>query len=119
MEPRHVRRHRGVHARCGRAGRVVREEPRFRSSRRAAASGSRRVPGLRPVAFETITTQGWSQRVAFCLPEAESAMSRRAALTELGPDNEALRAQDRGAVLFDLGLGVLQVDCCIRTRSGS
>src|SRR5882724_9776530 len=72
-------------------------------------------PGLRPIAFETVTTQGWSQRVAFCLPEAECAMSRRTVLTELGPDAHALRAQDRDAVLFDLGLGVLQVDCCIRT----
>lgn len=71
-------------------------------------------PDLRPVAFETISTQAWSQRVAFCLPQAASAMNRRKVLTELGPDNEALRAQDRSAVLFDLGLGVLQVDCCIR-----
>src|SRR5436190_6222581 len=72
-------------------------------------------PELRPVAFETISTQAWSQRVAFCLPQAASAMYQRKVLTEVGPDNEALRAQDRGAVLFDLGLGVLQVDCCIRT----
>lgn len=73
--------------------------------------------GLRPIAFETITTHAWSQRVAFCLPEGKAAMSRRAALTELGPDAQALRAQDRGAILFDLGLGVLQVDCCIRTAN--
>jgi hypothetical protein len=72
-------------------------------------------PDLRPIAFETITTSAWSQRVAFCLPEAASAMRRRAALTELGPDEQALRAQDRDAVLFDLGLGVHQVDCCVRT----
>jgi hypothetical protein len=72
-------------------------------------------PELRPVAFETVTTQAWSQRVAFCLPQAASAMRQRSALTELGPDHEALRAEDRGAVLFDLGLDVLQVDCCIRT----
>ena len=71
--------------------------------------------GLRPFAFETVTTHAWSQRVAFCLPEARAAMSRRAALTELGPDRQALRPQDRGAILFDLGLGVLQADCCIRT----
>jgi len=71
--------------------------------------------GLRPIAFETITTQAWSQRVAFCMPQELSATNRRAALTELGPDAQALRAQDRGAVLFDLGLDVLQVDCCIRT----
>ena len=70
--------------------------------------------GLRPFAFETITTHAWSQRVAFCLPEARAAMSRRAVLTELGPDRQALRAQDRGAILFDLGLGVLQADCCVR-----
>src|SRR3954466_4526863 len=67
-------------------------------------------PGLRPIAFETITTQAWSQRVAFCLPEAESAMNRRTVLTELGPDPEALRPQDRDAVRFDLGLGAAQVD---------
>jgi hypothetical protein len=71
--------------------------------------------GLRPIAFETITTHAWSQRVAFCLPEARAAMSRRTVLTELGPDTQALRVQDRGAILFDLGLGALQVDCHIRT----
>ena len=75
--------------------------------------------GLRPIAFETITTQSWSQRVAFCLPEGESTTSRRTVLTELGPDAQALRAQDRGGVLFDLGLGLLQVDCCIRTSDAA
>jgi len=40
-------------------------------------------------------------------------------LTELGPDAQALRAQDRGGVLFDLGLGLLQVDCCIRTSDAA
>jgi len=76
-------------------------------------------PGLRPIAFETVTTQSWSQRVAFCLSERESTTSRRTVLTELGPDAQALRAQDRGGVLFDLGLGVLQVDCCIRTSDAA
>src|SRR5882724_3630838 len=64
---------------------------------------------MRAVAFETITTQSWSQRVAFCLPEAQSAMGKRAVLTELAPDARALRAQDRDALLFDLGLGAAQV----------
>src|SRR5436190_1353833 len=50
-------------------------------------------PDLRPVAFETVTTQGWSQRVAFCLAEADSAMNRRDVLTEVGTDPRALRAQ--------------------------
>ena len=70
--------------------------------------------GLRPIAFETVTTQAWSQRVAFCLPERESAMGQRAVLTEIGPDTQALRAEDRGAIVFDLGLDVLQVDACVR-----
>jgi hypothetical protein len=69
---------------------------------------------LRPVAFETITTQAWSQRVALCLPERVAAMGQRIALTELGPDKYALREQDRGAILFDLGLDALQVDACVR-----
>lgn len=32
---------------------------------------------MRAVAFETITAQSWGQRVAFCLPPAQSAMSKR------------------------------------------
>jgi hypothetical protein len=69
---------------------------------------------MRPFAFETTTKDSWNHRVALCLPEARCAMSQRAVLTELGPDTEALREQDRSAVLFDLGLGALQVDCCVR-----
>jgi hypothetical protein len=70
---------------------------------------------LCPIAFETITASAWSQRVAFCLPEAGSAMNRREVLTEIGPDRGALRPQERDALLFDLGLGVHQVDCCVRS----
>jgi hypothetical protein len=72
-------------------------------------------PDVRLVAFETVTTQAWSQRVALCLADRTAAMGQRAALTELGPDKQALRAQDRTAILFDLGLDALQVDACVRT----
>src|SRR5262245_66159348 len=41
-------------------------------------------------------------------------MDQRKVLTELGPDREALREQHREATLFDLGLGALQVDVCVR-----
>lgn len=70
---------------------------------------------LRPIAAETLTRQSWSQRLALCLPRQACAMSRRTVLTEIGPDGQALRAEDRAAVLFDLGLGALQVDACVRT----
>jgi hypothetical protein len=69
---------------------------------------------LRPVAFETTTKDSWSSRVALCLPEDRCGMSRRSVLTELGPDDGALREQDRDSILFDLGIDALQADLCIR-----
>jgi hypothetical protein len=73
------------------------------------------APGLRPIASESPTTESWSHRIALCLPQEACAMSRRTVLTEIGPDHGALRAEDRNAVLFDLGLGALQVDVCVRS----
>ncbi len=72
------------------------------------------LPELRLFASENPTRESWSHRVAFCLGEDRCAMGRRGVLTELGPDTEALREQDRGATLFDLGLDAPQVDACIR-----
>ena len=104
---------------AGEPAELVREDPTAAVVTPRGGIRLQALPGLKPVAFETITTQSWSQRVAFCLPECESTTSRRTVLTELGPDAQALRAQDRGGVLFDLGLGVLQVDCCIRTSDAA
>jgi hypothetical protein len=73
-------------------------------------------PQLRPIASESLTKESWSHRVALCLPREACAMSGRTVLTEIGPDRAALRAEDRDAILFDLGFGTLQVDVCIRTR---
>ena len=70
---------------------------------------------LRPIASESLTEQSWNQRVALCLPEGACAMNRRAVLTEIGADHGALRAEDRTAALFDLGLGTLQLDACVRS----
>jgi hypothetical protein len=68
----------------------------------------------RPFAFECITRSAWSLRVALCLPLADCAMNRRSVLTELGPDHAALTAEHRDSILFDLGLGALQADLCVR-----
>lgn len=75
------------------------------------------LAGVTPVAYETLSPKPhrWTQAVALCLPEAEAAMNRRDALTELGPDAGAIRERDRRAVLFDMGLAQPQVDFCIRT----
>jgi len=72
--------------------------------------------GLRLFASEGITRESWSQRVALCLPVVHCAMHRRGVLTEIGPDVDAIREADRGAILFDLGLDVLQADICVRIR---
>jgi hypothetical protein len=71
-------------------------------------------PQLRPFASESLTTQAWSQRVSLCMPHQLVAMNQRMELTELGPDRDAVRAEDRAGVLFDIGLGTLQIDACIR-----
>ena len=72
---------------------------------------------IRPVAHEMLSPRPhrWQQGVSLCLPDAEAAMARRSVLSELGPDAAAIRAQDRGVILFDMGLDQAQVDFCIRT----
>lgn len=73
--------------------------------------------GVRAVAYENANARSdsWSQSVALCLPEESCRMSARGVLTELGPDTDALRKEDRCDRLFDLGLGQLQVDACVRS----
>ena len=73
-------------------------------------------PDLRPVAYETAVASGWNHAVALCLPAEACAMGRRGVVTELGPDRDAARAEDRADILFDLGLDLLAVDACVRTR---
>ena len=69
---------------------------------------------LRPIAYETAVSSGWNHAIALCLPEATCAMNRRTVVTELGPDRNAARVEDRDGILFDLGLGLLAVDACVR-----
>ena len=70
------------------------------------------------VAYEGLSqrSDAWTQGIAFCLPLDSAAMGRRTVLTELGPDKEAIRENDRTAVVFDLGLGALHVDFCVRSN---
>ena len=75
--------------------------------------------GMRLFASESTTRDSWNHRIAVCLPKRQCAMNRRTALTELGPDREALREQDREGTLFDLGLGALQVDVCVRVADAN
>jgi len=72
--------------------------------------------GFRPFASESVAWQGWSHRLSLCLSSAEAAMNGRSVLTELSADVNALRVEDRGDVLFDLGLAAPHVDFCIRVK---
>ncbi|MFD1331358.1 DUF6925 family protein [Methylopila musalis] len=60
--------------------------------------------------------RSWSQHVGLGLPRKACALNRRAVLTELGPDRDAVREDDRDGVLFDLGLARLSMDALVRTR---
>ena len=84
------------------------------------ARGALRVavrPEARGVAYETLSRDGrrWQQGVAFCLPEAAGRGGRRSVLTPLGADGDAIRAEDREAQLFDMGLGARNIDFCVRS----
>ncbi|MBM3568282.1 MAG: hypothetical protein FJX46_05935 [Alphaproteobacteria bacterium] len=53
--------------------------------------------------------------IVFALPDRSDAGPRHRALTERGPDRAAARAQDRDAILFDLGLGSVPIAAAIRS----
>jgi hypothetical protein len=86
----------------------------------ATARGALRIeasPELRPVAYETISKciDSWGHGLALCLPREAARMAGRTLVTDLGPDRAALRPQDRGAILFDLGLGGASAEICVRS----
>ena len=84
-----------------------------------ARGGMRLTPidDIRPVAYELPGRHPdtWQHGLALCLPEDNCQLAGRWALTELGPDVEGLRPEDRGAILFDLGLAISHADICVRT----
>ena len=86
----------------------------------STARGALRIelaPATRAVAWEApaSATDGWTHGVALCLPRDEAGMAGRNAIAELGPDRDAVRAEDREAILFDLGLGGAAFEICVRS----
>ncbi|GAA4932556.1 hypothetical protein EV188_103748 [Actinomycetospora succinea] len=69
-----------------------------------------------PLAWERRAGDSWSQAVALCMP-ADGA--GRSVITELGPDVDALRPEDRDAVLVDLGVGAPHLAACVRTSDAA
>lgn len=71
----------------------------------------------RLLVYETPSRHAERRRteMAACLPGAAARGRSCATLTEIGRDDDALRPEDRGALLFDLGLGTASLDAMIRT----
>jgi len=90
----------------------------------ATARGAIRIDApddLRPIAYETISKciESWGHGLALCLPRERARMNGRSVITEVGPDREAVRAEDRDALLFDLGLGGASAAICVRTSNAA
>ena len=93
-------------------------EAMTRATSRGAIRIDRGVLGaVTPVAYEALSPRPhrWSHALALCLPETIARRQARKRLTPLGPDAEAIREEDRGGLLYDMGLGLTQCDFCIRT----
>ena len=73
--------------------------------------------GLEALAYEVLSAQPgpWHHGVLFTLPARDAALQARSVVTEVRPDREAIRAEDRAALLFDLGLGSDCFTFCVRT----
>jgi hypothetical protein len=73
--------------------------------------------GVQPAPYEILRRgkHHWLHGLNYCVPESAGAMAGRDVLTELGADEDALRPEDQGSILFDMGLGIPHVDVCVRT----
>ena len=74
-------------------------------------------PQARLVAHEAISRHAghWQQGLSWCLDVRLASLGEtHAVLTELGPDADALRPRDAGAILFDMGLGFSHMRACLR-----
>jgi hypothetical protein len=80
-----------------------------------------RAPEVRALAYEALSAAPgqWHHGVFFCLRRALAEVAPRRAITELGPDRDAIRAEDRDAILFDLGLGAPSFSFCVRTTESA
>jgi hypothetical protein len=67
------------------------------------------------IAYETFVgdSETWGNAVAFCLPVQSDERPR--VVRCLGPDDQALRPEDRRAILFDLGVAYGHVSMCVRS----
>ncbi|MBB5686491.1 DUF6925 family protein [Sphingobium boeckii] len=85
------------------------------------ARGAMRIKPLVPlqaIAWDSLAADGesWGHALAFCV--ARPATPNRVIIS-LGPDRKAIRKEDRGAAMFDLGVAAGAVHMCLRTRDAA
>lgn len=98
---------------------VVVERERIVAATATATIALRRDAPLRPVAFETLSSdpQGWNTGVALCMPEPEAWMSGRGVWTVLDSDSGAIGKSGRSMLSCDVGLGTPYADILVRPLS--
>ena len=70
------------------------------------------------VAHEALSRRSghWQQGLSLCLDARHADLGEaHEVVTELGPDDQALRPRDQDAILFDMGLGFAHMRACVRT----
>jgi hypothetical protein len=69
--------------------------------------------------FEAPCTPDATHRTVLAVTRARGRAPAPSAVTDLGPDTDAIRAVDRAARLYDLGLGHKGVRLCLRAGPGA
>ena len=70
------------------------------------------------VPYETLSPKAnyWAHGIALCLQETELRHLSQPSFEELGVDHEAIRAEDRDSMLFDMGVAAPFIRACIRVK---
>ncbi len=74
-------------------------------------------PDMRLIAYEGLSKipSLWSQGISLCLPAKPARMRENTTVTALGPDAQAIDPTSQDMLRFDLGVGAVHMDACVRT----
>lgn len=97
---------------------IVRSAGRFELTTPRGAMRIAPETPLTGIAWDSLSSddESWGHALAFCTGRPADAPRVIAAR---GPDANAIRAEDRNAALFDLGVGVGAVRMCVRTHDAA
>lgn len=93
---------------------LLRRAERLEISTARGAMRVERNTALRPIAWDSLSSDGesWRDALAFCVPHQPGGPR---VIQDLGEDTDAIRTKDRSDRLFDLGVGSGAVRMCVRS----